>query len=765
MLRALRSRPLAVTALVYLFSLFLFLFLSHVPLVPMLSVLSILSVFAVLCCLPTLKRRLYRFLPYRILLILTVVALLLSTLTAYSVNREREKTKTAFQETEMLASFTVERIAHYDGAVSAWGILTPDQSEEAYPTRITFFDETVFEMAGGGYAELSRGDTLVGVFSLSAVKGNTLSELWQYADGYDLEGNYVEGGICTARGYRSLVTVTEGLREKLSELFFRTLGENGYAMTSALLLADKSGIDYKVKQGFSTLGISHLLAVSGLHLAIVIGMLERRLRATRLPCAAIYPLLIAVTFTYIVLTGFSPSMLRAGGMLILFYLSYFVSRSRDSLTSLAAAGLVIVLISPRAVLDLALLFSFLATLGIILIATPLSERIKRAAFFEASPNALVTFGKRLCQTILTVSVMTLGATLTVLPVLWLASGEFFLLAPISNLIFAPFFTLLLYLMPLYLVTLPIPFVKEAVAFLIEFLSGTVFTLSDYGRSLSPFSLSLSYSFVPYLFLTLILVALILCCFRKRYLALLSLSFVFLLLPIGVAIDNTALTEREAVSYLSDGKNDLVFVSYEERRMLIVFSASGNFVKDSYNPQTLDSPTVKTDTLFFTELRQNHVALISDLAETGFLTDIIIPEGEAATDEIEAHATGLGIAVTRYTPNDTVVYHGIPVRTYAALEKTLAVEITLQKRSLLYLRENAPNEFDIRFGVMKSHHDTVILGCYGNKIKGSLKLCADTIGMWERNNKITLQEGQTILLGNRTFTDYRLIPSETDPSDK
>ncbi|MBQ7364047.1 MAG: ComEC/Rec2 family competence protein [Clostridia bacterium] len=691
----------------------------------------------------------------RLPLLLLTLSLLVSSLTATTVNRERTDAEVYFDSRECRATLVIERVAPYSEGVTLYGSLSPDTAPDTvYRAVITVFGEAIVEEKGGGYTALMRGDTFSGVFELSSVTGDTLGELWQYADGYDLVGTYREEGICLSHGHRSLATFTDALRQKLSALLEETLGENGRTMMKALLLADKSEIPVNVKSGFTTLGISHLLAVSGLHLAIVMGFVSALLDRFSLGRRIAYPLLCLITLFYITVTGFAPSMLRSGGMLLLFYLSYYVRRNRDTVTSLFIATAVIVALSPRAILDAGLLLSFLSTLGILTLASFLLSRLKATKLYRSAPTRLREALRTAITSLLSATVTTFSATVMITPILYLMSGEIFLLSPLSNLIFAPFFTLLLYLMPLYLLALPIPFVAKGIPVLIELVSAVLFRLAEVGEALSPLSYSLNYGFVPYLLAGIAILALLLFAAKRTRLAIVSLALVFFLIPIGIAIDNSILTERETLAYYTDGKNDLVSVSFEDRRMLVVFSASGNFIKRTVDSAEFDTPSVRTDTLLLSEIRPTHIPLIRELSDSGDIRHLIIPANTEYSLYLESYAKHLGFSVTLYTPNDGICYNGITITTYAADGKTVAASFALEGRSLLYLKENAPNAFDIRFGVMQEHHDTVILGCYGGTLKGTLYLSADTVWEYQKRGYVVPLPHQTLSYGNASIAVYR-----------
>ena len=141
-------------------------------------------------------------------------------------------------------------------------------------------------------------------------------------------------------------------------------GEEG-RLASALLLGNKGAISSETNRDFSRAGVSHILALSGMHMSILMGgiaTLLKKLRVKRTPRGIF---LIATSLFYLALTGFSVSATRSVIMLLCVYLSTLLCYKSDTLTSLSVAGAVIVLFSSGAVIDVGFWMSYAATFGIV----------------------------------------------------------------------------------------------------------------------------------------------------------------------------------------------------------------------------------------------------------------------------------------------------------------------------------------------------------------------------------------------------------------
>lgn len=161
------------------------------------------------------------------------------------------------------------------------------------------------------------------------------------------------------------------LRRRLAARLEAAVGADGLGLPSALLLGERGDLAPTLRRDFSRAGVSHLLAVSGLHLTLLFGMLALLLSLLRVPRRAQAVLLSVSVVGYLTLLGFPPSATRAAVMLGLVYLSRLCASSADPLTSLGLAGALIPGISPCAVADAGFWMSFSATLGLLTVPAAL----------------------------------------------------------------------------------------------------------------------------------------------------------------------------------------------------------------------------------------------------------------------------------------------------------------------------------------------------------------------------------------------------------
>ena len=190
-----------------------------------------------------------------------------------------------------------------------------------------------------------------------------------------------------------------------------------------ILLGDKD-IDTDIQEQFSDAGISHLLAVSGLHVAYLYAVILFITGLLKLNEKKRFCILIPCLLFYIVLTGGAASVIRAAIMLGFAGMGDVVKRHYDSLNGLCLAAIIILILSPAQLFAAGFQMSFCAVLAIIFLYKPFCFQYSRLT--KQEPGKLV-------QSLL----ITLSATIGTLPAVLYHYHSFTLTSLISNIIMVP----------------------------------------------------------------------------------------------------------------------------------------------------------------------------------------------------------------------------------------------------------------------------------------------------------------------------------------
>lgn len=139
-------------------------------------------------------------------------------------------------------------------------------------------------------------------------------------------------------------------------------------LLAATFLGERGAMDRSEVSRFRDAGAAHLLALSGLHAALVWLVISIALWPLRHAGwgTAVKVVAIALLWSYVVLTGLTPSVIRAAVMVTLVAIGEMIGRRGSAPNALCVAAIVILLISPEALFDVGFQLSFIAVVGIVI---------------------------------------------------------------------------------------------------------------------------------------------------------------------------------------------------------------------------------------------------------------------------------------------------------------------------------------------------------------------------------------------------------------
>ena len=258
------------------------------------------------------------------------------------------------------------------------------------------------------------------------------------AFGYCKSGRLME---VDASARRPLADVREAARRTLGRFVGRGPEEG---VVRAMLLGDRAGLDRETLERFRASGTYHVLALSGAQVALVASLLGLALRRVGLVPVASGPAIALALFAYACLVGADPPVMRAAVMASVLVLGRGLELDGEAANLLGLAAILLLLWRPSDVADPGFQLSFVATLGLILLAPPLGSLLPRLPWrlelaFAASAGAqlalaplLVTHFHRLAPAALVLNlaavplataVLLLGAALAVLAPIIPGSGH------------------------------------------------------------------------------------------------------------------------------------------------------------------------------------------------------------------------------------------------------------------------------------------------------------------------------------------------------
>ena len=195
------------------------------------------------------------------------------------------------------------------------------------------------------------------------------------------------------------------------------------ALAAGILLGVRSSIDPAINDAFARAGLTHVVAISGWNIAIVAAIAAAASRPlTRLPSGRWLAAIAAMSAVaaYVLLTGASPSVVRAALMAGALLLARLGGTRSHAMSALMLAALLMLAVSPAIAWDVGFQLSALATAGLIWFGAAFAARLNRWPALVREPVAL-----------------TLAAQVTTLPVILLNFERLSLIAPAANVLVVP----------------------------------------------------------------------------------------------------------------------------------------------------------------------------------------------------------------------------------------------------------------------------------------------------------------------------------------
>lgn len=313
--------------------------------------------------------------------------------------------------------------------------------------------------------QIKEGDELLIYSRLAPPKGNRNFDEFDYHR-YSVRKGVGGTGFVAKEHWRklgnrhsfSLSGFASGYRERLLSLY-RQLGFDGedFAVLSALTVGYKEELSEEMLESYSVAGVSHILALSGLHIGLLYFLLC--FVAKRLPHRYILvrigktALILAFLWAFAFFTGMSASVVRSVSMFSVIALAGLFSRQALTLNTVAMTAFFMLLVRPAWLFDIGFQLSFCAVAAILLFHPGLSK------LFSLPGKAGSYVGG-----LLSVSV---AAQLGTFPLVLLYFSRFSTFFLLSNLVVIPLVTVIVYMVVLMLMVVPFPFLLSVAAAIVK----------------------------------------------------------------------------------------------------------------------------------------------------------------------------------------------------------------------------------------------------------------------------------------------------------
>ena len=567
---------------------------------------------------------------------------------------------------------------------------------------------------------LEPGDRVIGTFKFKITTGSGEDVTYHRGNGVFLTASQ-KGSIIIERGWSVPLRYYPAVwREKLRQIMDDAFPEDVAGFAKALLLGDRTDIDYETSTDFKVSGISHIIAVSGLHVSILFGLIYFVTGRRRWPTAIIG---IPVVLIFAAIAGFSPSITRAAIMQILMMLAMLFDKEYDPLTALSFAAIVMLIANPLVISSVSFQLSFACLLGILVFQVPIRGWIM-------DEKRLGRFKGKLINWFSSGVAVSVSAGVFTTPLVAVHFGTISLVSTLTNLLTVWIITFIFY--GAMLVCLLGAIHAGAAAFVGSIVAWPIRYVLFVSKTLADFPLAAVYTKSGYIVAWLMFMYVMLTimqCLKKKPVGLFAgLTAVSLCVCIGLSWLEPSLDDCR-MTMLDVGQGQAIILQSEGKTYLV--DCGGDYDEDAADTvtETLLSQGIRhVDGIILTHYDGDHSGGVEYLL-TRIDTDLLLLPYSYDENGVGEKLSGLVSEGTYLVKEDTVLNFGeTTISLFAPISYNSGNESSM---CILFQRENCDILITGDMGedgerlLMKYHElprvDVLVVGHHGSKYSTSAAL--------------------------------------------
>lgn len=460
------------------------------------------------------------------------------------------------------------------------------------------------------------------------------------------------------------------LRQKLLTTIENAFPSDTGFFAKALLLGDRTDVDYETNTAFKVSGISHIIAVSGLHVSILFSLVYLIAGKRRVLTALLG---IPTILLFAAVAGFTPSITRACVMQILMMLALLIRKEYDPPTALAFAALVMLVVQPMVITSASFQLSVGCMAGIFLFYAPIKAWLDKLPFWKSWTGK--TLKTRLKNWLCSGIAVTLSAQFFTTPLVAYYFGVISLVGILTNLLTLWAVSYVFYgIVVVCLLSLIWSWGAGVVAWLISWLIRYVLVCA---KVLARFPLAAVYTRSVYIVIWAVIcyvLVLLFLCFRKRQPHVLilccgtGLCLALFLSWMEPALDDVRMT------MLDVGQGQCILLQAEGKNYLIDCGGdSDTEVADIAAETLLSRGIARLDGVIVTHYDRDHAGGVSYLLTRVPADAVYLPEGEDEESLIIPTGTELYVRedlTLQWSDNSLTIF--APVMSSSSNESGLSV---------------------------------------------------------------------------------------------
>ena len=271
-------------------------------------------------------------------------------------------------------------------------------------------------------------------------EGQFNARAYYTSDGINYQGIFnktVNITPCEGTLKASLLNIADSIKN----VYVNTFTQKNAGTMRAIVLGDRSVLDDEIKELYKKNGISHILAISALHITMV-GMLVYRMLKKIISVIRAAVLSSVIMLFYLYITGNSVSAGRAVIMILVFMLADVLGRTSDGVNTLGLAVVILIIRNPYCISNAGFLMSFLAMAGIIFVKPIFSNEETIMLFFRKKKMVSLT-EMFIYHNIIDMLITGLCVQIATLPVVLSMSGQIAIISLLLNIVVIPLMSVIM----------------------------------------------------------------------------------------------------------------------------------------------------------------------------------------------------------------------------------------------------------------------------------------------------------------------------------
>lgn len=422
------------------------------------------------------------------------------------------------------------------------------------------------------------------------------------------------------------------VRNSMKEKIEQNLTDATSGLLSGMLIGDKSNLPKEIQEDFRNSSLSHILAISGMHVAYVMLGITFLISKMKFSKKVSKIITIVILLFFIILTGKTASVERACFMSVYAILASLLHKRANVLASLSISILIILIINPYSILDIGLQLSYGGTLGIVLIY-PILKKGKKSKKERAKENKFQKLIQKIKEKILDIIRITVSANLVIFPIILYQYNTMSFTFVISNLLISSIIGIIIILgfMSVFASYIFMPLAK-IMFFLTQILLNILAQTAHLCAKL-PFSKvyfptpKIYVILIYYLFLIYIILA------KRNIISVKKISkkifIIFIIIVIILNLIVKVIPKAFTISFIDVGQGDSMLISTPKGKRILV---DGGGTRDSENfdvgrqtliPYLLNKGITKLDYIVISHFDSDHATGVAQILGKIDVSSIIL----------------------------------------------------------------------------------------------------------------------------------------------